>query len=333
MYRRKNLYDLLGARPNDDAERLRIAFRKAVKANHPDHHSGDGDSSIRFRRIVEAYDVLRDAERRAAYDRLLEFERLQHRLKLRRAIFSYLYDAVAVAGLASALVAGYALLDHISKGSIQELVWSAARGSTTVAAVHVQAKPAGISAPEMPIMVPDIVASPGNDPDAPGVTKGGADSSATDENTEVAKIDNAIGIDQTIANIAADHPDGVAKAELLDNDKARSSDVRLSSQEKADEFPTSSLSDVAAASHKPDIVAVADDKPDIGISDKRGIGPHDVKTPESKLLGKPRTIEPKREAKGHTPFKQALLENRSMHVCAGPPSCAPDTPPLFGIGF
>ena len=32
----KTLYDLLGALPDDDAEDLRIAFRKAVKANHPD---------------------------------------------------------------------------------------------------------------------------------------------------------------------------------------------------------------------------------------------------------------------------------------------------------
>ena len=338
----KNLYDLLGARPNDDAERLRSAFRKAVKANHPDRHFGDRDSSIRFRQIVEAYDILRDAEQRSAYDRLLEFERFQRRLKLRRAIFSYVYDAVAVAGLASALVAGYALINHFSKGSIQELVWSTAHGSTTVAAVHLQGEPVGTSAPEMPIMVPDITASTRNDPDAPGVTRGGADLSATEVNAEVAKIDNAVGINQTLAEIAADRPDGDLETELFDNDKARSSNVRLSSQEKADGVPTSSSSGVAVVSDKPDIVAVADDKPDIvavadgkpdiGISDKRGIGAHDVKTAESKLLGKPR-IEAKREAKSHTPFKQALLENRSTHACAGAPSCVADTPPLFGVGF
>jgi curved DNA-binding protein CbpA len=32
----KNLYDLLGARPDDDAETLRKAYRKAAKASHPD---------------------------------------------------------------------------------------------------------------------------------------------------------------------------------------------------------------------------------------------------------------------------------------------------------
>ena len=50
----KTLYDLLGARADDDAEGLRNAFRKAAKANHPDLHAGDPDAPIRFRQIVEA---------------------------------------------------------------------------------------------------------------------------------------------------------------------------------------------------------------------------------------------------------------------------------------
>jgi curved DNA-binding protein CbpA len=317
----KTLYDLLGARPNDDAERLRSAFRQAVKANHPDHHSDDHDASIRFRRIVEAYDILRDANQRAAYDRLLQFERRQRRLKLRRTIFSYLYDAVAAAGLASALLAGYALITHISKISVEELVWSKARGST-VAAIHQQNKPASFSAPEMPIMVPDIMASPGNDTDAPGVTRGGAGSSATAQNTDTPKIDNTAGIDEDLAKIAVYRPDEDPETELFDNDKTRLSDTRLSSPEKADGAPGSSLSDVP----------MAGDKRDFAVQDKRDIGAHDVKTPEYKLLGKPR-MEAKREAKSHAPFKQASLENRSTPACADPASCSTDTPPLFGVGF
>ena len=58
----KTLYDLLGARPDDDAEELRSAFRKAAKANHPDLHVGDLDAPSRFRQIVQAYDILRDAQ-------------------------------------------------------------------------------------------------------------------------------------------------------------------------------------------------------------------------------------------------------------------------------
>jgi curved DNA-binding protein CbpA len=152
----KTLYDLLGARPNDDAEGLRSAFRKAVKANHPDYHSGDQDASIRFRQIVDAYEILRDTELRATYDRMLEFERSQRRLESRRAIVSYVYDAVATVGLTGALLAGYALITHVSKASVQDLVWSTARGSTTVAAVHLQSKPVGTAATEMPMMTPSF---------------------------------------------------------------------------------------------------------------------------------------------------------------------------------
>jgi hypothetical protein len=64
----KTLYDVLGARPDDDAGHLKEAYRKAAKANHPDHHAGDPEAEKRFARIVEAYDILRDANRRAAYD-------------------------------------------------------------------------------------------------------------------------------------------------------------------------------------------------------------------------------------------------------------------------
>jgi tetratricopeptide (TPR) repeat protein len=78
----KSLYDLLGARPDDDAEALRRAFRKAVKAHHPDLHPGDPDAALRFRLIVAANAILRDAKRRATYDQLLQREHQQLRLKL-----------------------------------------------------------------------------------------------------------------------------------------------------------------------------------------------------------------------------------------------------------
>jgi len=68
----ENYYDILGARPDDDSEKLKSAFREAIKATHPDIHSGDPNASVRLGRIVGAYSVLRDAEQRAAYDRQLE---------------------------------------------------------------------------------------------------------------------------------------------------------------------------------------------------------------------------------------------------------------------
>lgn len=74
----ESLYDVLEARPEDDAESLKKAYHKAVKANHPDYNSGDPVAAMRFSRIVAAYDILRDRERRAAYDRRLESRRAAH---------------------------------------------------------------------------------------------------------------------------------------------------------------------------------------------------------------------------------------------------------------
>jgi curved DNA-binding protein CbpA len=71
----ETLYDVLGARPDDDAESLKNAYRNAAMANHPDRHASDPDATVRFTRIVAAYGVLRDARQRAAYDRLLERRR------------------------------------------------------------------------------------------------------------------------------------------------------------------------------------------------------------------------------------------------------------------
>jgi curved DNA-binding protein CbpA len=68
----ETLYDLLGALPNDDADDLRAAFRRAVKRAHPDVNPGDPNAGPKFRRIVRANEILGDAGQRAAYDHLLE---------------------------------------------------------------------------------------------------------------------------------------------------------------------------------------------------------------------------------------------------------------------
>src|SRR5579864_5341549 len=84
----RTLYDLLGARPDDDADGLRNAFRKAMMSRSR-FHPGDPDAPEvapeRFRQLVEAYDILRNTERRAVYDRLLVFEQGQVYSKLKRA--------------------------------------------------------------------------------------------------------------------------------------------------------------------------------------------------------------------------------------------------------
>ena len=62
-------YETLGvARTAGDAD-LKSAFRKLAMQCHPDRHPGDTTAEHRFKEINEAYDVLKDGQKRAAYDR------------------------------------------------------------------------------------------------------------------------------------------------------------------------------------------------------------------------------------------------------------------------
>ena len=65
----QDYYEMLGiARGADDAA-IKAAFRKMAKECHPDRHNGCKENEARFKAINEAYDVLKDPQKRAAYDR------------------------------------------------------------------------------------------------------------------------------------------------------------------------------------------------------------------------------------------------------------------------
>jgi hypothetical protein len=115
----KNLYDLLGVRPDDDAESLRKAYLKAAKASHPDHHGDDPEAAAYFRQIADAYEILRDAGQRATYDRLLASQRRPLRTTRKWAFFEVkrhpiTYVLVGFA-LAVVLAGGYALSARMAK--------------------------------------------------------------------------------------------------------------------------------------------------------------------------------------------------------------------------
>jgi tetratricopeptide (TPR) repeat protein len=117
------LYDLLEALPDDDADGLRAAFRKAAKACHPDVNPGDPEAAERFRRIVRANAILSDEQQRAAYDRLLVVARRQQSLKPKRSNFSGMIrrlaaDAIASAAVSAVLVGGYLLFRPVDGRSI-----------------------------------------------------------------------------------------------------------------------------------------------------------------------------------------------------------------------
>ncbi|HEY5217572.1 MAG TPA: molecular chaperone DnaJ, partial [Pseudolabrys sp.] len=66
---KRDYYEVLGvAREASDAE-LKAAYRKLAMQHHPDRNPGDNDCEHKFKELNEAYDVLKDGDKRAAYDR------------------------------------------------------------------------------------------------------------------------------------------------------------------------------------------------------------------------------------------------------------------------
>jgi curved DNA-binding protein CbpA len=114
----KTLYELLGALPDDDAERIRAAYRRAASANHPDNNPGDPDAPHRFRQIVHAYAILRDEQQRAMYDRLLGVARQQQGSERERPIRKIAPDAIAIAILSVAFIGGFLLLGDMFKAPL-----------------------------------------------------------------------------------------------------------------------------------------------------------------------------------------------------------------------
>jgi molecular chaperone DnaJ len=62
-------YALLGVTREAGAEEIKKAYRKLALQYHPDRNSGSKDAEEKFKEITEAYEVLRDDEKRAIYDR------------------------------------------------------------------------------------------------------------------------------------------------------------------------------------------------------------------------------------------------------------------------
>jgi hypothetical protein len=153
----KTLYDLLSVRPGADAGTLQSAFRNAAKASHPDLNPGDPDASRRFRQINTAYAVLRDANRRAAYDRLLALEHARPSKQPKRTIVS---KAAVIVAVTFGVVGGYTLFAY-AKNSVEvaRVVKVAARKLADMTGVQstIWAEIAG--GPQLPNL-PEIAVAP-----------------------------------------------------------------------------------------------------------------------------------------------------------------------------
>lgn len=61
-------YARLGVRPSASADEIRAAYREKARETHPDQNPDDPEAAERFQEVREAYQILRDPERRARYD-------------------------------------------------------------------------------------------------------------------------------------------------------------------------------------------------------------------------------------------------------------------------
>lgn len=66
---KRDYYDILGVSKGASSDDIKKAFRRKAKELHPDRNADNPDAEAQFKEANEAYDILKDADKKAAYDR------------------------------------------------------------------------------------------------------------------------------------------------------------------------------------------------------------------------------------------------------------------------
>lgn len=69
MAGKRDYYEILGVNKNADDSAIKRAYRKLAKQYHPDTNAGNTQAEEKFKEVTEAYEILRDPEKRKLYDR------------------------------------------------------------------------------------------------------------------------------------------------------------------------------------------------------------------------------------------------------------------------
>ncbi len=65
---KRDYYEVLGVSRSADGTELKSAYRKMAMQFHPDRNPGDAEAEVKFKEVSAAYEVLKDGDKRAAYD-------------------------------------------------------------------------------------------------------------------------------------------------------------------------------------------------------------------------------------------------------------------------
>ncbi|VAW82262.1 Chaperone protein DnaJ, partial [hydrothermal vent metagenome] len=65
---KQDYYEVLGVAKNASDAELKKAYRRAAQKHHPDRNPDNAEAEDKFKVAKEAYEILSDAQKRAAYD-------------------------------------------------------------------------------------------------------------------------------------------------------------------------------------------------------------------------------------------------------------------------